>query len=177
LNKLLFVCISASLIFLSGSAFSQDLGYKIGFVNTARVLKESPQAREVEEQLKSEFVPRETQLKDKRSEILAIEEQIKSDELADSANSRRKLEREIRLKVSQLKFLEQEFREDQNLRRNEGVRELQKVISKVLESLGDSGKFDLILTEGVSYVSDQIDITDQIIEMLIEQYNSPKTTQ
>ncbi|MFT5505174.1 MAG: outer membrane protein [Gammaproteobacteria bacterium] len=177
MNKLLFVCISASLIFLSGSAFSQDLGYKIGFVNTARVLKESPQAREVEEQLKSEFVPRETQLKDKRSEILAIEEQIKSDELADSANSRRKLEREIRLKVSQLKFLEQEFREDQNLRRNEGVRELQKVISKVLESLGDSGKFDLILTEGVSYVSDQIDITDQIIEMLIEQYNSPKTTQ
>ena len=96
MNKLLFLCISASLIFLSGSAFSQDLVYKIGFVNTSRVLKESPQAREVEEQLKSEFGPRETQLKDKRSEILAIEEQIKSDELADSANSRRKLEREIR---------------------------------------------------------------------------------
>jgi outer membrane protein len=177
LIKLLFLFISASLIFLSGSAFSQDSSYKIGFVNTSRVLKESPQAREVEGQLKSEFGPRETQLKDKRSEILALEEQIKSDELADSANNRRKLERKIRLKVSQLKFLEQEFREDQNLRRNEGVRELQKVISKVLENLGDSGEFDLILTEGVSYVSDQIDITDQIIEMLKKQYNSSETIQ
>ena len=77
-----------------------------------------------------------------------------------------KLEREIRLKVSQLKFLEQEFREDQNLRRNEGIRELQQVIAGVLEKLGDTGKYDLILTEGVSYVSGQVDITEQIIEML-----------
>ena len=83
-----------------------------------------------------------------------------------TGTARRKLEREIRLKVSQLKFLEQEFREDQNLRRNEAIRELQKVISNVVEAQGDSGQFDLILTEGVSYVSDQIDITSQTIEML-----------
>jgi outer membrane protein len=90
---------------------------------------------------------------------------MKSDD-PSSSNTRRKLEREIRLKVSQLKFLEQEFREDRNLRRNEEIRELQQVISNVLKMQGDSGEFDLILTEGVSYVSDQIDITTQTIEML-----------
>jgi outer membrane protein len=147
------------------SASAQEAGYKIGFVNTARVLKEAPQARKVEERLKSEFGPRETQLKNKRQEILAMEEQLKSaTEL--NATARRKLEREIRLKVSQLKFLEQEFREDQNLRRNEEIRELQQVIAKVLKKQGDEGEFDLILTEGVSYVSGQIDITSQTIEML-----------
>ena len=83
-----------------------------------------------------------------------------------SSTTRRKLEREIRLKVSQLKFLEQEFREDQNLRRNEGIRELQKVIAGVLKQLGDAGEYDLILTEGVSFVSGQVDITAQIIDML-----------
>ena len=40
------------------------------------------------------------------------------------------------------------------------------MISNVLKMQGDSGEFDLILTEGVSYVSDQIDITPQTIEML-----------
>jgi outer membrane protein len=144
---------------------AQEAGYKIGFVNTARVLKEAPQARKVEERLKAEFEPREAQLRLKRQEILALEDQLKTDS-ALNANSRRKLEREIRLKVSQLKFLEQEFREDQNLRRNEEIRELQQVISNVLEMQGDSGEFDLILTEGVSYVSDQIDITAETIEML-----------
>lgn len=144
---------------------AQGAGYKIGFVNTARVLKEAPQARKVEEQLKAEFEPREAQLRQKREEILSLEDQLKTD-TALTSNMRRKLEREIRLKVSQLKFLEQEFREDQNLRRNEEIRELQQVISNVLKMQGDSGKFDLILTEGVSYVSDQIDITAQTIEML-----------
>ena len=78
-----------------------------------------------------------------------------------------------RLRVS---ILEQEFREDQNLRRNEGIRELQRVIAKVLEQLGDAGEFDLILTEGVSYVSDQIDITTQIVEMLKKQSESAGET-
>jgi outer membrane protein len=147
------------------TASAQDSGYKIGFVNTARVLKEAPQARKVEERLKAIFEPREAQLKAERQEILTLEDQLKSDSELGS-NARRKLEREIRLKVSQLKFLEQEFREDQNLRRNEEIRNLQKVISSVLKKQGDNGKFDLILTEGVSYVSDQIDITAETIEML-----------
>jgi outer membrane protein len=120
----------------------QAADLKIGFVNTARILKEAPQARKVEERLKAEFGPREAQLKEKRQEILAMEDQLKSGSSLTS-NARRKLEREIRLKVSQLKFLEQEFREDQNLRRNEEIRELQQVISNVLEMQGNSGEFDL----------------------------------
>jgi len=147
------------------TASAQGSGYKIGFVNTARVLKEAPQARKVEERLKAIFEPREAQLKGERQEILTLEDQLKSDSELSSI-ARRKVEREIRLKVSQLKFLEQEFREDQNLRRNEEIRNLQKVISNVLAKQGDNGKFDLILTEGVSYVSDQIDITAETIEML-----------
>ena len=166
----------AVLFFQPLPAQEQEPAYKIGFVNTARVLKEAPQARRVEERLKAEFEPREAQLKQKRQEILALEDQLKSDSTL-IANARRKLEREIRLKVSQLKFLEQEFREDQNLRRNEEIRELQQVISKVLKMQGDDQKFDLILTEGVSYVSDQIDITAETIEMLKQISESGEETQ
>jgi outer membrane protein len=162
---------------INGTVLAENHFYKIGFVNTSRVLKEAPQARRVEERLKAEFEPREAQLKEKRQEILDIEDQLKSIEKSSNGTSRRKLERQIRLKVSQLKFFEQEFREDQNLRRNEEIRELQQVIARVLERLGDSGKYDLILTEGVSYVSDQIDITTEIVEMLKLQAESAETVQ
>ena len=164
LNRFLHLSLVLALALLQPAA-AQQAGYKIGFVNTARVLKEAPQARKVEERLKAEFEPREVQLREKRQEILDLEEKLKTD-ASLSSNARRKLEREIRLKVSQLKFLEQEFREDQNLRRNEEIRELQQVISNVLKMQGDAGQFDLILTEGVSYVSDKIDITAETIEML-----------
>ena len=167
-----------ALCLLSGNPLqAQDSDYKIGFVNTTRVLKEAPQARKVEERLKAEFEPREEQLKNKRQEILDLEEMLKSSDNQLDANARRKLEREIRLKVSQLKFLEQEFREDRNLRRNEEIRELQQVISNVLTMQGDTGGFDLILTEGVSYVSGRIDITEQTIEMLKQLSESGEEAQ
>jgi Skp family chaperone for outer membrane proteins len=54
---------------------------------------------------------------------------------------------------------------------------LQKVISNVLKKQGDDGKFDLILTEGVSYVSDQIDITAETIEMLKQLSSTGETAQ
>ncbi|MCP4431897.1 MAG: OmpH family outer membrane protein [Gammaproteobacteria bacterium] len=166
MNILIQTFIALAVLITTGSyAIADSHFYKIGFVNTAKVLKQAPQARKVEDRLKAEFEPREAQLKEKRHEIISLEEQIKTDK-SISSTTRRKLEREIRLKVSQLKFLEQEFREDQNLRRNEGIRELQQIIAGVLEKLGDRGKYDLILTEGVSYVSGQIDITEQIVEML-----------
>ncbi len=140
--------------------------YKIGFVNTGKVLKEAPQARKVEERLKAQFEAREKVLLAKQQEILQLEAKMKSEGDIMSQQAERKLERELRLKLSQLKFEQQEFREDQNLRRNEEIRNLQSVIAQVLKQLGDEQKFDLILTEGVSYVSDAVDITPQIIEML-----------
>ena len=174
ITKLLIILV---LTLTNSVVVAENSSYKIGFVNTARVLKEAPQARRVEERLKAEFEPREELIREKREEILGIEDQLKSTDKTLSATNRRKLEREIRLKVSQLKFLEQEFREDQNLRRNEGIRELQQVIASVLKQLGDSEKFDLILTEGVSFVSDQIDITTQIIEMLKQHAESGESAQ
>ena len=148
------------------TAFAQQPVYKIGFVNTGTVLKEAPQARKVEERLKAQFKAREKILLEKQQELLRLERKLKDDSEIMSQAAQRKLERELRLKLSQLKFEQQEFREDQNLRRNEEIRNLQTVIASVLKRLGDEEKFDLILTEGVSYVSDVIDITPKIIEML-----------
>jgi len=150
--------------------------YKIGFVNTGTVLREAPQARRVEERLKAEFEAREKVLKAKQDELLEIERKLKSEGDIMAQTARRKLERELRLKLSQLKFEQQEFREDQNLRRNEEIRNLQTVIAAALKRLGDEERFDLILTEGVSYVSDAIDVTPRIIEMLKEMQDNELST-
>lgn len=143
--------------------------YKIGYVNTGKVLQEAPQARNVEERLKTEFLKRDKILKEKQQELLEIENRLKQPEGSLSASEKRKLERELRLKLSQLKFEQQEFKEDQNLRRNEEIRKLQTVIANALKQIGDDKKFDLILTEGVSYVSDAVDITTEIIMILRDQ--------
>jgi outer membrane protein len=165
--KTLF-CFLSALALISGMAQAQtpDARYKIGFVNTGTVLKEAPQARKVEERLKLAFEAREQVLRGKQQELIKIEQRIKTDGDIMSVAEKRQLERELSRKLNQLKFEQQEFREDQNLRRNEELRNLQTVIASALKKLGDDEKFDLILTEGVSYVSDAVDVTPKIIEML-----------
>lgn len=165
LTKIIVVFCIFSLA-VSTTLAQEKYQYKIGFVNTGVVLKEAPQARKVEEKLKAEFLAREKDLKIKQQELLDLEQKIKTDSAIMTQAAKRKLERELRLKLSQLKFNQQEFREDQNLRRNEEIRNLQTIIASVLKKLGDDHKFDLILTEGVSYVSDAINITPMIIDML-----------
>lgn len=162
---LLLITLLTSLLF-SPAALCAEPPYKIGFVNTGTVLKEAPQARKVEERLKAQFEAREKVLLNKQEELLLIEQKMQDEAETMAPATQRKLERELRLKLSQLKFEQQEFREDQNLRRNEEIRNLQTVIAGVLKQLGDQEKYDLILTEGVSYVSDAVDITPRLIEML-----------
>jgi len=166
LKKYLLSFLSVAAFAVSLNAAAQDGRYKIGFVNTGTVLKEAPQARKVEERLKTAFEAREQVLRGKQQELLKLEQKIKTDGDIMSVVEKRSLERELSRKINQLKFEQQEFREDQNLRRNEELRNLQNVIALVLKKLGDEEKFDLILTEGVSYVSDAVDVTPTIIEML-----------
>ncbi len=166
MKKYLLSFFSVLAFVVSVNVGAQEGRYKIGFVNTGTVLKEAPQARKVEERLKSAFEAREQALRGKQQELLKLEQKIKTDGDIMSVVEKRSLERELSRKVNQLKFEQQEFREDQNLRRNEELRNLQNVIALVLKKLGDEEKFDLILTEGVSYVSDAVDVTPKIIEML-----------
>lgn len=149
-----------------GSSTLLQADVTIGYVDTSRLMQEAPQVLAVEQRLKSEFEPREKQLLKKQQELVELEALLKDDDASMSVNQSRKLEREIRLKVSQLKFEQQEFREDQNLRRNEEIRTLQKVIRAAVISVGDEKGFDIILTDGVTYASDRIDITNAVLDKL-----------
>ena len=69
MNKLVQLLVALALVTVfSPYVRAESHFYKIGFVNTAKVLKQAPQARKVEDRLKAEFEPREAQLKEKRRE-------------------------------------------------------------------------------------------------------------
>jgi outer membrane protein len=79
---------------------------------------------------------------------------------------RRNKEREVLTLKRELKRTTQEFREDYNLRRNEELAALQKVVYKAIVEIAKLEKFDLILHEGTVYASEKIDITDKVLKKL-----------
>jgi outer membrane protein len=63
---------------------------------------------------------------------------------------------------------QREFKEDLNMRQNEEMAKIFERVNKVIKSIAETEKYDLILQEAV-YASPRIDLTDKIIKILGEE--------
>jgi outer membrane protein len=151
---------------VSGSALAE---LRIGFVNAAKLLEEAPQAAAARDNLQQEFAPRDRELVSLQKEIKALEEKLGRDAAVMNETERRNLERDILNRKRDLKRSQDVFREDFNLRRNEELGKLQRLVIETIRSVSKEQNYDLMLTEGVLYASDQVDVTDQVLQRLKDQ--------
>ncbi|PKM12853.1 MAG: hypothetical protein CVV13_03865 [Gammaproteobacteria bacterium HGW-Gammaproteobacteria-3] len=139
---------------------------KVGFVNIPAVLEKAPQAEKAKKRLEKEFSPRDKQLLAQQNEIKKLEERMGRDSAVMSDSERRNLEKDILGKQRELKRSQQEFSEDFNIRRNEELGKLQRRIVEAIRALAKEQNYDLLLTDGVIYASETIDVTAQVKQKL-----------
>ena len=139
---------------------------KVGFVNIPAVLEKAPQAEKAKKRLEKEFSPRDKRLLAQQKEIKQMEDRMSRDAAIMGDAERRKLEKDILSKQRELKRNQQEFSEDFNMRRNEELGKLQRRIVEAIRSLAKEQNYDLLLTDGVIYASESIDVTNKIQEKL-----------
>jgi outer membrane protein len=139
---------------------------KIGVVNAQKVLEKAPQAEAARKRLEAEFAPRDKELAEMQKEMRKNEERMEKDGMVMSEAERQKLDREIVSQKRELKRAQEEFRDDLNLRRNEEFGKLQKRIAEVILAVAKENNYDLVLTDGVLYASDKVDITETVLTRL-----------
>ncbi len=161
-QKLLILAVS--LLLIGTAPWAKEV--KIGFVNVAQVLQESPQAEAAKKRLEQEFAPRDKRLVTQQKELEKLQERLNRDAAVMSDSERGKLEREIIAKQRDLKRAQDEFREDFNIRRNEELGKLQREIFEAIKALAQEEQYDLLLTDGVVYASDQVDVTAKVQQRL-----------
>ena len=136
---------------------------KIGYVNSQRVIAESPQAKRVSKALEKEFLPRKKKIEADQKKLRKLEENHSRDSSVMSETERGKLEKEIIAKRRDIKRSLEELKEDINLRQNEAFGKLQRQILETIQTFGKDEGFDLLLPRNVLiYATDSIDVTDQI---------------
>ncbi len=153
-----------ALLMISVPGWAEEI--KIGFVNVARVLEKAPQAAKAKKKLEQEFSPRDKKLVSQQKELKKLEEKLARDAAVMSESERRKIEREILSKRRELQRAQEEFREDFNIRRNEELAKLQKQVFEAIKALAKEEKYDLLLTDGVVYASDKVDVTEKVQKKL-----------
>ena len=146
------------------AAYAED--YKIGYVNALRVLEQSPQAEQMRAQIEKEFAPRDKSLVADQKKLKEMEDRLSKDAAIMSESERAKLERDIINLRRDMKRTQDEFREDLTFRRNEEIAKIQKDIVEAINVVAKNNGYDLILSEGVIYAGQKVDVTDLVIDNL-----------
>lgn len=155
----------ASLI-LAGATAAAAADLKIGYVNAVKVIEEAPQGESALKKLEAEFSPRDKKIVEMQNRIKQLEQELDKNALVLKEADRRAKEHEAVSLKRDARRLSQEFREDYNLRRNEELAALQKIVFKAIVEIAKQENFDLILHEGVIYAGNKVDITDKVLKKL-----------
>lgn len=155
---------------LVASAFSPLLAQaqealRIGYVNSERVLREAAPAKAALARMEADFSKRDKELNDAGARLKTAADKLDKDAptLADAERTRR--QRDLQEQGRELERKRREFQEDLNQRRNEETQAIVERANKVIKSIFETEKYDLILQDAV-FVGPRIDITDKVIKAL-----------
>ena len=147
-----------------GQAYAADV--KVGFVNVAIVLDQAPQAAQARARIEREFAPRDREILSQQQKIRTLEDKLVKNAAVLSASERERQEAELRQLKRELRRSQEEFREDLNLRRSQELSALQRMVTEVIQDMARGEKYDLIVTDGVVFAGDRVNITKRVIERL-----------
>ena len=162
MNRMLKVLIPGVLLAVFAAAPAQA-ELKVGVVNYGRLLQAAPQAKSAEDALRADFAPREKELNTLQVQLKAKEDRLQKDAATMSESQRSSAEKELRDGYRDLQRKQQEAQDDFNARRNEEMSRLQRTLVEEVTAYAKAQSFDVVLAEGVIYVSPTLDITPAIL--------------
>ena len=151
-----------TLVILLGMGSAQAADFRVGVVDTERVLRESAPAAKAEKKIEKEFSGRDQEIKKLMKQAKELQSFLDKDGKALPDIDHRNKERELTAMNVNLQRIQREFREDLNLRKNEELAIVLELANKAIQAIAETEKYDLILQEAV-YRNPQIDITDKVI--------------
>jgi outer membrane protein len=165
---LVSLLLALTLLGSAGTALAAEA--RVAFVNINFIMERSPQAEAALGALEKEFSPRDAELVAERDALRQMQERLERDADVMSAEQRAELERDFRNRSREFKRAQDMFSEDLNVRRNEELGRLQRLVQSVILELAQQERYDVVLTErNVLFASERINITDQVLERLRQQ--------
>ena len=149
---------------------ADDAGSRIGFVDIPYLIDQAPQALEAEQRLEAEFAPRQVELEQQRSELAAMAAQLADLTNDMSEEERSRLDRETRGLERRIKRSEQDFREELNIQKNNEFKQVRILVLEAIATFGKENDYDLIVSDGVLYADNSIDVTERILEYLSREH-------
>lgn len=138
----------------------------VAFVQASRLLRESPQIRQLEVQVREEFAPRNKRLIEMQKLIKTLEDKLEQDGESLNPSEQRRLKHDIRTRRLKYKHARDELNQDRQLRFEEEKERIMRIIGEVIGQVAQDDKIDMVLQSGVLWFSPKVDITDKVLDRL-----------
>lgn len=139
---------------------------KIGVVSLPALIERAPQTKVAMDALQEEFAPRQREFLAKQKEFEELTAKAQKDFAVMGETERRNAEKDLRDLQREVARLQNEFREDLNLRQNEEYGVLQRAMLKEVQDYAQQQGYDLIVGDGVLFASNAVNITEQVLRVV-----------
>lgn len=157
----------------SSNLFAEDR-LKVGFVSVEKILTEAPQVDAVNTAMLERFGGKKEELRKLEKEIKTMQENYKRNELVMTEDKLNELKSRIIGKMQAFKQREITLSQEVATMRSQELAVLQKSVREIIQEIAKTGKYDLILSEGVVFANDNLDITEQVLDKMKKSYNENK---
>ncbi len=145
---------------------------KIGVVSLQAIVERAPQTKAVMDALREEFAPREREILAKQKEIEDLQAKVQKDLAVMGETERRNAEKNLRDLGRDFQRMQTEYQEDSNVRQNEEFGVLQRSVLKDVQDYAQAQGYDLIVGDGVLYVSSAVNITEKVLNSIVAKHQA-----
>ncbi len=138
---------------------------KIGYVNAVLLVETAPQAKKALKSLEEEFKGRERAVLATRDEALALEQSLSKNSLLMKSAEKTEQTRKLADLQRRLQREQRELNEDFNLRRNEELAKLQKIVTEAVIKVAEKQNYDIVFQQAV-WFKPKIDMTQDVLDYL-----------
>ncbi len=140
---------------------------KIGVVNFQKLLEDAPQTKTAMSALDNEFAPRRRDLLTMQNDLKARDEKLQREGAVMAEADRAKAEKSLRDEQREFSRKAGEFQDDASTRRNEELGKVQRYLVQEIQAYASTQGFDLVLGDGVFYAKGQLDLTANVLAVLL----------
>jgi outer membrane protein len=151
-------------LMLSGPASAE---IKMGVVNFQKLLEDAPQTKTAMQALENEFAPRRRELLTMQNDLKARDDKLQKEGAVMSEADRAKAEKTLRDQQREFQRKAGEFQDDASTRRNEEIGKVQRYLVSEIQVYANAQGYDLVLGEGVFFAKGPLDITANILAVLV----------
>ena len=123
--------------------------FRIGFVNTDRVFKEANTAKAAQVKLEQEFSKRDKDLQELGNNLKASADKLEREAPTLAESQRTARQKQLVEQDRDFQRKRREYQEDLNARKNEELQQVLERANRVVKTVAEAEKYDLVLQEAV----------------------------